>query len=118
MGALIRLYFNGKKWIKNAPQWLRANYHFVVAAIMFFVFPKTNCIHAQYIATNPDFKILQPGTAIYIHTIREAAKEGFQNISFGISTENHGEYLNQNLLHFKESFGAKHSINAFYTKNF
>ena len=89
-----------------------------VSAIMFFIFQKTKCIHAQYIATNPDFKILQPGTAIYIHTIREAAKEGFQNISFGISTENHGEYLNQNLLHFKESCGAKHSINAFYTKNF
>ena len=58
-----------------------------VSAIMFFIFQKTKCIHAQYIATNPDFKILQPGTAIYIHTIREAAKEGFQNISFGISTK-------------------------------
>lgn len=89
-----------------------------VAGMMFFIFPETKNIHAQYIATNPDFLNFQPATAIYIYAMREAAKEGFKNISWGISTENQGNFLNLSLLHFKESFGAKHSANVIYTKNF
>lgn len=89
-----------------------------VSAIMSFVFKETQNIHGQYIATNPKFKKFQPGTAIYYYTMIEGVQEGFKNVSWGISTEKQGTYLNQNLIHFKESFGAKHTQNPFYIKNF
>ncbi|MDD5943913.1 GNAT family N-acetyltransferase [Fibrobacter sp.] len=88
----------------------------LVAAMMLFRFEKTKTIHAQYIAPNPDYEKFQPTIALYVRVMREAALEGFQKISWGISTENGGEFLNENLHRFKESLGAKASVNAFYTK--
>ena len=88
----------------------------LVAAMMLFLFKETKTIHGQYIAPNPDYDKFQPTTALYIRVMREAAREGFQKISWGISTENGGEYLNENLFRFKESLGAKACVNAFYTK--
>ena len=88
----------------------------LVAAMMLFRFEKTKTIHAQYIAPNPDYEKFQPTIALYVRVMREAALEGYQKISWGISTENGGEFLNENLHRFKESLGAKASVNAFYTK--
>ena len=88
----------------------------LVAAMMLFLFEKTKTIHAQYIAPNPDYEKFQPTIALYIRVMREAALEGYQKISWGISTENGGEVLNESLLRFKESLGAKACVNAFYTK--
>ena len=88
----------------------------LVAVMMLFLFEKTKTIHAQYIAPNPDYEKFQPTIAMYVRVMREAALEGYQKISWGISTENGGEYLNESLLRFKESLGAKACVNAFYTK--
>lgn len=88
----------------------------LVAAMMLFRFEKTKTIHAQYIAPNPDYEKFQPTIALYVRVMREAALEGFQKISWGISTENGGEFLNENLHRFKESLGAKACVNSFYTK--
>ena len=88
----------------------------LVAAMMLFLFDKTKTIHGQYIAPNPDYEKFQPTTALYIRVMREAALEGYNQISWGISTENGGEYLNENLIRFKESFGAKASVNSIYEK--
>ncbi len=88
----------------------------LVAAMMLFLFEGTKTIHAQYIAPNPDYEKFQPTIALYVRVMREAALEGYQKISWGISTENGGEFLNENLHRFKESLGAKASVNAFYTK--
>ena len=88
----------------------------LVAAMMLFLFENTRTIHAQYIAPNPDYEKFQPTIALYVRVMRDAALEGFQKISWGISTENGGEYLNESLHRFKESLGAKASVNAFYTK--
>lgn len=88
----------------------------LVAAMMLFRFEKTKTIHGQYIAPNPDYEKFQPTTALYVRVMREAALEGFEKISWGISTENGGEYLNESLHRFKESLGAKACVNAFYTK--
>ena len=88
----------------------------LVAAMMLFLFEKTKTIHAQYIAPNPDYEKFQPTIALYVRVMREAALEGYQKISWGISTENGGEVLNESLLRFKESLGAKACVNAFYTK--
>ena len=88
----------------------------LVAAMMLFRFEKTKTIHAQYVAPNPDYEKFQPTIALYVRVMREAALEGFQKISWGISTENGGEFLNENLHRFKESLGAKACVNSFYTK--
>lgn len=89
-----------------------------VAGMMMFEFKKTNVLHAQYIATNNEIKQFQPATAMYISAMREAAKDGFGKMSWGISTENCGEYLNLSLFKFKESFGGRPTVNLIYTKEF
>ena len=88
----------------------------LVAAMMLFLFEKTKTIHAQYIAPNPDYEKFQPTIALYVRVMREAALEGYQKISWGISTENGGEILNESLLRFKESLGAKACVNVRYEK--
>ena len=89
-----------------------------VGALMTFFFNKTNTRHGQYIAVNPDFKEFQPATALYVYSMREAASEGVSHFSWGISTENHGDYLNENLFRFKQSFGALGAVNPSYEKTF
>lgn len=89
-----------------------------VGAMMTFFFKETNTRHGQYIAVNPDYKEFQPATALYIYSMREAASEGTSNFSWGISTENHGDYLNENLFRFKQTFGAYGAVNPSYEKSF
>ena len=89
-----------------------------VAGMMLFDFEQVNIRHAQYIAPNEEIKGFHPTTAMYVHVMREAAKEGFHKFSWGISTENSGEYLNLPLFKFKESLGAKATLNPIYTKGF
>lgn len=88
----------------------------LVAAMMLFLFEGTKTIHGQYIAPNPDYEKFQPTTALYVRVMREAAQEGYKQISWGISTEDGGNYLNENLLRFKESLGAKACVNVRYEK--
>ncbi|MDY6263501.1 MAG: GNAT family N-acetyltransferase [Fibrobacter sp.] len=88
----------------------------LVAAMMLFLFEGTKTIHGQYIAPNPDYEKFQPTTALYVRVMREAAQEGYKQISWGISTENGGNYLNESLLRFKESLGAKACVNVRYEK--
>ena len=89
-----------------------------VAGMMMFDFEQVSVRHAQYIAPNVEIRDFQPSTAIYISVMREAAKDGIKKFSWGISTEDCGEYLNLPLFKFKESFGAKASLNLIYSKDF
>lgn len=95
--------------------WLDGRY---VAAMMLFAFPETGLLHAQYVAPDDEFKEFHPTTTLYVKAMREAASEGFKNFSWGISTEDGGNYLNENLIKYKESLGAKLVVNAYYTKEF
>ena len=88
----------------------------LVAAMMLFLFEGTKTIHGQYIAPNPDYEKFQPTIALYVRVMREAAQEGYKQISWGISTEDGGSYLNESLLRFKESLGAKACVNVRYEK--
>ena len=88
----------------------------LVAAMMLFLFEETKTIHAQYIAPHPDYEKFQPTTALYVRVMREAAQEGYKQISWGISTEDGGSYLNESLLRFKESLGAKACVNVRFEK--
>ena len=89
-----------------------------VAGMMMFDFAREQVRHAQYIAPNEDIREFHPTTAMYINVMREAAKDGIKKFSWGISTEDCGEYLNLPLFKFKESLGAKASLNLIYSKEF
>ena len=89
-----------------------------VAGMMLFDFEQVSVRHAQYIAPNEEIREFHPTTAMYINVMREAAKDGFKKFSWGISTEDCGEYLNLPLFKFKESLGAKASLNLIYRKEF
>ncbi|WP_407443888.1 peptidoglycan bridge formation glycyltransferase FemA/FemB family protein [Fibrobacter sp.] len=103
------------EFVRFKSLWKKDTY---IAGMMMFDFKETNVLHAQYISPNEEFTDFQPTTAIYIRTLQEAAKEGFNRFSFGISTEDCGNYLNMSLIKFKESFGSKPAVNLVYTKEF
>lgn len=99
--------------VKFKALWMKNTF---VAGMMLFDFAQANVRHAQYIAPNDEIKSFHPTTAMYVNVMREAAKDGFSRFSWGISTEKRGEYLNLPLFKFKESLGAKASLNPIYTK--
>ncbi len=92
-----------------------------LAGVMFFCFQNLrgeNFFHLQYVADNPNFKNLDVTSMIYYEILKYAVQKKAKAFSWGISTENGGQYLNESLFRFKESFGAKACLNAFYTKDF
>lgn len=102
--------------------WLRGifddNCGKLIGGALFFVMPATKTIHYQYIAPDPEFKAFNPTVAVLISAMREAAQKGFRSMSWGISTEDGGDYLNESLFKFKEGLGGKAALNVFYTKEF
>ncbi|MCH5230685.1 MAG: GNAT family N-acetyltransferase [Muribaculaceae bacterium] len=63
-------------------------------------------LHLQYISATPLGKELGAIDAIIEHIIN-ANFYGTQYLDFGISNEDRGRYLNENLIHQKEGFGAR-----------
>lgn len=84
------------------------------------VFDTKNVAHAQYISTIESSKDLGGLDAIFDRLMsHEFANKAY--FSFGISNENQGQNINQGLLKWKESFGARTIIHDFYriqTKNY
>ena len=86
------------------------------AAIVVFYFPKTKTIHTQYLCSKEEFAKLSPMSFMYYSMIVEAKKRNYKRISWGVSTEDFGHYLNQGLLKNKESYGSTYSINKTFYK--
>ena len=84
------------------------------------VFINKNVVHPQYISGNDDKNELGSLDYLYHHLITAVfADKSF--FDFGISNENSGKNINQGLLFWKESFGAKTVSQRFYsveTKNY
>lgn len=82
---------------------------FLGGAILYFT---SRVIHAQYIhfsdkgKENGSFDLL-------LNQLFEDYKT-YKYFDFGISTENDGQYLNEGLISFKESFGARATVCDFY----
>lgn len=81
------------------------------------VFILNNVFHTQYLAADPECLYLKPMDFMDGSLIIKAHEEGFKYFSFGISTEDHGHYLNENLAKFKEGFGTSFYINKTFYKN-
>lgn len=105
---------------KRIPQNLRFRGLFFkgryVCGMMQFIFDRTRVLHDQYISPDESFSEFHHTTPMNLFALREAAAEGFTHFSWGISTEDHGNVLNEDLLHYKESFGAIACVNSIYEK--
>lgn len=86
----------------------------MIAGSMVFLINKV--FHTQYLCADPDYLYLKPMDFMDGNLIITAHQEGFEYFSFGISTENHGKYLNETLAKFKEGFGTQFYINKTYYK--
>lgn len=88
----------------------------MISGTMLFIFSK-DVIHTQYIATDYDYNDTQSTYFLYGKLIERIRDDGYRTLSFGISTESEGRYLNEGLASLKEGFGSFYSINRTYTKN-
>ena len=77
------------------------------------VFCTNTVAHPQYISGNSDKNELGSLDYLYHHLISEVFKDK-NYFDFGISNESQGTKINEGLLFWKESFGAKTVVQSFY----
>ena len=87
-----------------------------LSGMMIFYFRQAKVFHFQYLAPDDSKRETNATTSLFVNAMREAAQVGCEKFSWGISTEDGGAYLNENLYRFKESFGALPCLNARYEK--
>ena len=87
-----------------------------LSGMMIFYFRQAKVFHFQYLAPDDSKRETNATTSLFVNAMREAAQVGCEKFSWGISTEDAGAYLNENLYRFKESFGALPCLNARYEK--
>ena len=63
-------------------------------------------VHSQYIAANARGKVIHALDLLFEVVIRQSL-EDHPYFDFGISTEEHGTYLNEQLIYQKEGFGGR-----------
>lgn len=88
----------------------------IYAGTMVFKFNK-QVFHTQYLASDQQNLNLFPMEFLNTNLIQTAKQQNFKYFSFGISTENHGKYLNEGLATFKEGFGCNYCNNKTYYKS-
>ncbi len=77
------------------------------------IYESNNAVHAQYIARDLDNEMPGATDILFSYLIKyySFSKNYFD---FGISTEQEGLYLNEDLVSFKEGFGARSITHDFY----
>lgn len=73
------------------------------------IFEYENAIHTQYMASN-DLGRSIGALDLTISTVINDYRDHKQWLDFGISTEDHGKYLNEGLISQKEGFGGRTNI--------
>lgn len=76
----------------------------LIAGALLFVYD--NIVHTQYLAAD-DLAREIGALDLVIKTVIDSYKDTKRYFDFGTSTENNGLYLNEGLIHQKESFGAR-----------
>lgn len=77
------------------------------------VFISSNVVHTQYLAASSVGKNVGALDLVLDYLISEECNEK-KYLSFGISTEEEGRYVNSGLIRQKEGFGGRASVNDFY----
>lgn len=80
------------------------------------VFDFGHVVHTQYMASTEEGRALGALDYLLIQLIEEIFPNK-QYLSFGISTENQGHFLNEGLIKQKEGFGGRGIIHDFYEWN-
>ena len=88
----------------------------VIAGVLLF---KTNrVIHTQYIASNEEGKSICALDYLFDYLIKRSIEKDYYWLNFGISTEENGFVLNNNLYNFKTEFGAGSTLYNTYQVEF
>lgn len=89
----------------------------IIAETMLFYFDN-DVMHTQYLAQDTEHSDLYAMNFLIVNLMGLAKEQGFSKLSFGISTENGGKFLNKGLALFKEGFGSSYSVNKSFFKDF
>lgn len=103
---------------------LKDNVHFYgvylgdqqLAAGMLFDFGNKGVIHAQNLSSDPNNREIDAIEYLYYGIIKEYKEKGYKYLSWGISTEQQGKYLNMGLIRNKESYGSNYYLNRTFFK--
>lgn len=87
----------------------------MVAGSMMFYFDN-NVAHTQYLCALSDYNKLSPMTFLYYSMLVKMKSLGFQKVSWGGTTEEHGKIINMGLAKSKEAFGSQYYINRTFEK--
>ena len=74
-------------------------------------------VHTQYITSSSTGYKISALDPIFEHCLEKAQKRGSRYFSFGVSTEQEGQYLNTGLYQFKSEFGGGGVVHEFYEIN-
>lgn len=77
-------------------------------------FENDGVVHLQYFAATSQGEILSAGDVLIEAILDYCEANAFSVFDFGISTEQQGQYLNQGLNRYKESFGGVTTVADFY----
>lgn len=88
----------------------------MIAGSLMFYFENSKVAHTQYLSALHEYDKLSPMTFMYYAMIDLAKNKGYKKVSFGIATEDMGQYLNTGLIFSKECYGAKYSLNDTFIK--
>lgn len=86
----------------------------MLAGVITFVFASS--VHVQYMYNSDTGLEIGALDIVLDHLVNELYA-GYRYLSFGVSTENDGIYLNEGLIHQKEMFGARSVVHDFYELN-
>lgn len=78
------------------------------------IFETATVAHCQYICASDAGMQNHSLDGLFAFLIEHYAQKNKQYFNFGISTEDYGKVLNENLIQFKEGFGAKSMIHCTY----
>ena len=109
--SLEEMQYLHSKFPKNIRQFNVYQNDTIVAGTTIF---ESNLVaHSQYISGNSDKNELGSLDFLHDYLISNVFKNK-KYFDFGISNENHGKNINEGLLYWKESFGAKSITQDFY----
>ena len=107
-----------QRFPKNIRQFNAYKDNNIIAGVTVFV--TQNVAHAQYISANNQKQQLGSLDFLFDHLINKTFVEQTY-FDFGISNKNQGQNINEGLMSWKESFGARSIVHDFYkidTKNY
>lgn len=75
-----------------------------------------NVFHLQYTGVNTDLRKEKSNLWLIHKLIVQAINERYEYFSFGASTEDKGDYINQGLYDFKKGFGGGTILQPLFVK--